>query len=281
MPFMLNRDEIKSLGIIADGTVQNFRAASYDVRVGTITAVESQSPVRLIEGEFYSIPPQGMVEVTSFETVKMPKEIAGYASVKTGLSRRELLALNTGIIDPSYEGPVSAVMVNFGRTPFSLHRHDVFLRLTFHRYDPPADFEALQPVDRQDFVRERKKEVAERFSSSFLDITGHIAEAARGAFWRYLPAIAIIVGFVALLVTSVTFGVTLGVTYWHTEAMSKDQLKAELGSYFRNRELDSYKRRLADLEKRERDLEAKSAAVSHGELRPAAPNQPPKEGEHK
>jgi hypothetical protein len=165
------------------------------------------------------------------------------------------LALNTGIIDPSYEGPVSAVMVNFGRTPFSLHRHDVFLRLTFHRYDPPADFEALQPVDRQDFVRERKKEVAERFSSSFLDITGHIAEAARGAFWRYLPAIAIIVGFVALLVTSVTFGVTLGVTYWHTEAMSKDQLKAELGSYFRNGELDSYKRRLADLEKRERDLE--------------------------
>lgn len=259
---MLNRDEIKTLGIIADGTDQNFRAASYDVGVGRIMAVESQSPIRLSEGEFYSVPPQGMVEVTSLETIKMPKEIAGYASVKTDLSRRGLLALNTGIIDPSYQGPVSAVMVNFGRTPFSLHRNDVFLRLTFHRYEPPADFKILQPVDRREFERQRRKEVAERFSSSFLDIADHVTAAFREQFRRFLPAIAIFVGFIALMVTFVTFGVTLGVTYWHTEAMSKDQLKAELGSYFRDEEFDSYKKRLDDLEKLVHDSQAHPSIVS-------------------
>ena len=76
-----------------------------------------------------------MVEVISIETIKVPQNVAGYASVKTGLSRQGLLALNTGILDPGYEGPLSATVVNFGKSDSLLNHGDTFLRLTFHEYD--------------------------------------------------------------------------------------------------------------------------------------------------
>jgi deoxycytidine triphosphate deaminase len=101
---MLSRDDIKKFAIIRDGNDQGYRAASYDVRIGTILASRDGDSVR--ETGCYVLQPQGMVEVISSETVKVPPNIAGYASVKTDLSRQGLLALNTGILDPGYEGPV-------------------------------------------------------------------------------------------------------------------------------------------------------------------------------
>src|ERR1700722_15541246 len=106
MTLMLNRDEIKKLGLITDSDEQSFRAASYDLRIGTILAVRDGAPIHVTS--CYVLPPQGMVEVISWETIKVPPDIAGYASVKTSLSRDGLLALNTGILDPGYEGPLSA-----------------------------------------------------------------------------------------------------------------------------------------------------------------------------
>lgn len=63
----------------------------------------------------------------------------------------------------------------------------------------------------------------------------------------------------AVLLACITFGVTYLLA---TEAMSKDQLKAELGSYFRAEEFDSYKKRLNDLEKVVRDSNHNESALS-------------------
>jgi dUTPase len=249
MSLMLNRDEIASLGVIIDG-ITNERAASYDVRVGTIIAVGSDSKIR-VEHEFYKVDPRGMVEVISLETVKVPENIAGYASVMTRLSRGGFLALNTGIVDPSYEGPVSAVMVNFGNAPICLNRGDPFLRLTFHRYDTPQKFKALTAIPREVFLGGRKKEAGERFSESFLDITAQIDEIARKAFWRYLGRAAILVTLVAIMVALVTFGVTVGVAHWQGGFLSKDQVRSAVDEYFLSGNFKSLKSDLTGVQKEE------------------------------
>jgi deoxycytidine triphosphate deaminase len=91
---MLSRDDIRNLSIIKGGNDQSYRAASYDLRIGKILAVKPGIKSRVREADSYWVPAQGMVEVISIETIKVPDNIAGYASVKTGLSRQGLLALN-------------------------------------------------------------------------------------------------------------------------------------------------------------------------------------------
>jgi deoxycytidine triphosphate deaminase len=253
---MLNRDDIASAGIIIDG-VKNERAASYDVRVGTVIAMGSDNKIH-VEHEFYKVDPHGMIEVISLETIKVPDNIAGYASVMTRLSRGGFLALNTGIVDPGYEGPVSAVMVNFGNIPICLSRGDPFLRLTFHRYQPPQD---LMPIciSRERFIEDRKKEAGQRFSESFLDITAQIDEIARGAFRRYLGRLVIFVGILALMVTFVTFGVTIGVNFWQARFLSKDQVRAAVDDYFLSDDFKSIKSELTGLQKEELRKEVRAS----------------------
>jgi hypothetical protein len=241
--------------------------------------VGSDSKIR-VEQEFYKVDPHGMVEVISLETIKVPEYVAGYASVMTRLSRGGFLALNTGIVDPSYEGPVSAVMVNFGNIPICLNRGDPFLRLTFHRYDPPQNVKAFR-ITGEKFLADRKKEAGERFSESFLDITAQIDEIARGAFRRYLGRLVIFVGLLALMVTFVTFGVTIGVNFWQARFLSKDQVRAAVDDYFLNGDFKSLKSALTGVQKEElraeidasvrRALDEERAKTAHPTEKGSAP----------
>jgi deoxycytidine triphosphate deaminase len=85
---MLSRDEIKRLGIILDDEDRCYRAASYDLRIGRIIAALAGDNASVRDAECHVVRPQGMVEVISWESIKIPPNIAGYASVKT--SYREM-----------------------------------------------------------------------------------------------------------------------------------------------------------------------------------------------
>jgi deoxycytidine triphosphate deaminase len=280
---MLNRDEIKRQGIIAENAAsdgdQSWRAASYDVRVGRIIAVNSDGALSVSETEPYTVPAQGMVEVISLEKILVPKDVAGYASVKTALSREGLLALNTGIIDPSYEGPVSAVMVNFGKIPLVVSRGDQFLRLTFHQYEPPENFQSLRPIGPEEFLRGRRKEAALRFSRLFLNLPDHIQGVFRTAILRNLPLVSVLVGLGAFILTLFTWSVALEFSYLQPYSISKDEIRAELGSYFRFQDFDALEKRIvADLEQKQKEREAKAAAAEHGGPPPELPKRPTRRG---
>jgi deoxycytidine triphosphate deaminase len=254
---MLNRDEIKDFAIITDGSDQCYRAASYDVRIGILLASRDGDSVR--DTGCYVLQPQGMVEVISLEIIKVPRDIAGYASVKTDLSRQGLLALNTGILDPGYEGPVSATVVNFGKTEKTLNRGEVFLRLTFHPYKTPNDFKALGPVRRDEFVLRRKEQVDANFSSSFLDMPRLVQQIASKYLSSFLWRVWVTAGAVALVVAVFAFLTTWAVSYLQPYNASKDRIRGELGSYFRDQQFDSFQKEIEDIQKRELPEEVQRA----------------------
>jgi hypothetical protein len=66
---------------------------------------------------------------------------------------------------------------------------------------------------------------------------------------------------------------TWGVSYEQTLFPPKDQFRAESGFYFRDEEFDSYKKRLAELEQRVRELEAKAASTAPARPLSQTPNQ--------
>jgi deoxycytidine triphosphate deaminase len=279
---LISRDEIQKLHLILEDEVPGgYRDASYDIRIGRVIA---QVPVGVAELDSHVLKPQGIAEVISQEIVKLPPEILGYASIKTGLSRQGILALNTGIIDPGYEGPLSATVVNFGDTKFLLNRGEVFLRLTFHRFVPAEHPILPRSWTRDEFLQGRKKEVAAQLSASFLNIPALVEEIASKYLGTYIRQLLGAAAAVALVVTLLAFSVTLGVSYFQPYSMSKDKIRGELGTYFRDDQFDSYQKQLAELEKNVKELKAEQAQNAGGESsrpQPEEPSEPRRQMEHK
>jgi deoxycytidine triphosphate deaminase len=78
---LMNSEEIQAAGVIQDASADMYQAASYNLRVGRIILPGGQ------EEEAYQVQPLGMVKVVSWERLELPKNVLGYATVKTGLSK--------------------------------------------------------------------------------------------------------------------------------------------------------------------------------------------------
>ena len=115
----LSRTEIVGAGIIENKREDGFNVASYDLHARYLLkapAKVSELPEFLhgkheIPTEGIVLESQGMVRVISDEYLRMPKNVVGYALTKNGLSNVCVLAINIGIIDPGYCGPVSSTLI--------------------------------------------------------------------------------------------------------------------------------------------------------------------------
>src|SRR5437867_8454191 len=113
----LTGNEIINGGFIQNHVTEHIRDASYDLSMDFIIRNGKDE-----SGDSANIQPQEMFIFISKETVKVPNGYVGYAMPKTSLCNRGILALNTGIIDPGYEGRMSATAINFSDKPIDLDR---------------------------------------------------------------------------------------------------------------------------------------------------------------
>jgi dUTPase len=215
---LLTGNEIKTLGLISEPSDDGYRGASYDVHIGSIII-----PGELAEGPAtYRLDPQGVVEVISREHVTLPNNLAGYAMVKTSLCDDGILALNIGIIDPLWKGPVSTTLLNFSNRPYALSRGQVFLRLTFHRCGDvvPAQPQALTTSD----YRVKKQQKALEFGSTFLNLEENIERISGKIFWKYVAWAALVIA-VTTIVSSFAIGLVAMVfsSREHTRAITPQE----------------------------------------------------------
>src|SRR2546428_10789007 len=98
--------EILENGIVQGGREDRIRDASYDLSIELIIRGGKKD----LGGEWgrWEITPHEMFIMVSKETVRVPPGFVGYAMPKTGLCNRGILAFNTGIIDPGYQGRLSS-----------------------------------------------------------------------------------------------------------------------------------------------------------------------------
>ncbi len=140
---MLNRNEIVAEGLIATGfDPKGLRDAGYDLRIETLIGKDEKEQIKLAS-QSYNLAPQGIAAVVSHEVLKLPANVCAYASVKTSLCREGVLAINIGVIDPGWEGPISSILLNFGKDSYQLKNNQPFLRLTFHRITAPENVKTV------------------------------------------------------------------------------------------------------------------------------------------
>jgi deoxycytidine triphosphate deaminase len=254
---LLNRDEILTRDIIERAQDGHFRMASYDVSIGELIGSSGESADSLV------ISPQQMIMVVSEERVSLPKDIAGYAMPKTGLSNEGILALSTGIIDPCYKGRVASILINFGKTPQRLSKGASFLRLTFHQINEPNKIDVPPPQSDEEYIEERRR-IASRLPNTFLDvnqITTDVAEQVgirqrtvfADLFNRTTIALAAAALFLTLF-TLVAVPIVDGVFTHTSKEAAVDEVRAE--------EVQPLEERVARLEGQLETLEGQRATGS-------------------
>jgi deoxycytidine triphosphate deaminase len=263
---MLNRDQIVEKGLVlGESDALSFRDAGYDLRIGVLIDNTSDGKSEVHNGEFY-LKPQGIAAAVSKEIIKLPRDICAHASVKTSLCRKGILAINIGIIDPGWEGPISSVLLNFGKENCRLRNADIFLRLTFHTLAIPSSPSPMSPIDRVTYEDDVRRMLEGRLAESFMDFKRAAEEGSkkftdnlRGTLIKYVPIAALMLAVMTFLLNFSLMSFVSRAMPWDTmqirgqalsDAITKQTDALRVENQQLNRRLDQMKSELDRLSKK-------------------------------
>jgi deoxycytidine triphosphate deaminase len=189
----LNHNEIKACVTIEHERTEGYGTASYDLHPQYVIKKPEGSEEKRrfdmkkfeIDDDGFELKPQGMVRVVSAECIEVPEDVIGYALIKNTLSNYCVLAINIGIIDPLYKGPVSSTLINFGPEPFFIRKDTAFLRLTFHRCLKATPPRPSTRMEHDEYLKKTAGEVKEYSSPTFLVLHETAEKAAGVAFEKF------------------------------------------------------------------------------------------------
>ncbi len=222
---LLSGEEIKLLALVENGVDENlYRASTYDLSVGDIIPAEQASG-----SSEYNLPPGGTVRVVSKELLKLPKNITGHALLKNELCRKGVLALNIGVIDPGFEGPLSSTLINFGRGNFVVKQGASFLRISFHRCPVSPKADKSSKYNREEYVSRVKEEAAAYMASTFLNMEATANKAAETAFVSFKNGLVIWATLATVLLALLAIFAPLGASLVDKYVVTREQGELKLG----------------------------------------------------
>lgn len=217
---LLNWEEIKKKKIFEDGTFSeaNFTAANYNLSIKGFIVIDNKPQSEEIESFF--LEPRGMVVAVSNEIFDMPNDVVGYTTVKNALSLKGVMAINVGIVDPLYKGPISSALINFGKEKIELKKGDTFLRMTFHEFKKGKEINPFAyNFDETQYWNKRKIDAYEYLDETFLnmksiykDVYLNIKEKKEEEdkiFYRKLTSIGILISSISLAIALLVFVINI------------------------------------------------------------------------
>jgi len=140
----LDSKEAVRLGYVRDKVGNLLNSADYnkvssiDITIGEVLYKDKDG--NITSGKHTIIRPQESLVIISNEIIHVPSDCVAYVFLKNNLSQQGILALNTGIIDADYVGPISTVIINFSNVnadiPSGITKNEKdFFRVVFHKID--------------------------------------------------------------------------------------------------------------------------------------------------
>ncbi len=199
---LLNDQEIQALKLVSGGLPANFQPAGYDVSIAEIIDADG----RKISQQSYKLRPQGIAWVVSTESVELPDNVLAYATIRTSLCNEGVLALNIGIVDPGWKGPISTAFINFGKNDFVLEKSEKFLRLSFHRTRTPPSMKNPVINDPSKYLKDVRQRARVNFGDTFLNLGDRLAKEQRQAAIKNLPLYGFAAAIFSIALTIVSLG---------------------------------------------------------------------------
>ena len=187
---MIVGQKLLDLQLVTGATRDNLKHGTLDLTIGSIVPigkeVETKKKQITEEGSCF-LEPREMVWVLSREEFQIPPTVTGLATLKTAFTKDGILALNVGIIDPMFTGPISTALINFSDRPRQIRIGSKFFRLIFFEHDDVTDFHAEdESVKYEDYIRELKEKSYADFAPSFLNIPSFDDKYYTDKFWNII-----------------------------------------------------------------------------------------------
>lgn len=114
--------------------------SSFDLEFKTILTLDEKDHSIISSDSIENLKPQQCAYLVSKQFIRIPKGYIAYVFLKNRMCQRGLLALNTGIIDQDYYGPISTLVINLSKKhaaiPNEIYPSDrSFFRVVFHKFD--------------------------------------------------------------------------------------------------------------------------------------------------
>lgn len=187
---MIVGKEIIERKLIAQGTETQLKNSTYDLTIGEIIPIDKNEIKKRRSGSAinaYFIEPREMVWVLSKESFSLPADVTGLATLRTSFTKEGLLALNVGIIDPMFHGPISTALINFSDVPRLIEVGDKFFRVAFFGHaDTTPHHRINENKERNTYLREIEEASYAQFSKSFLNIPDFNDDFYHRKFWSII-----------------------------------------------------------------------------------------------
>jgi deoxycytidine triphosphate deaminase len=187
---MIVGKKILESGLILGGSEANLKHSTYDLTVGEIVPIGKKAVAQRTENggpTTYYIEPREMVWVLSREKFNMDKNVTGFATLRTSFTKVGILALNVGIIDPMFHGPISTALINFSDRSRRIDVGQKFFRVAFFAHDDVSAYHrGNESTERGEYVKHLEDVSYSDFSPSFLNIPNFDDDYYYGRFWRML-----------------------------------------------------------------------------------------------
>ena len=240
---LLSGEEIESLALVENSDNKAlYRASTYNLSVGDIIPAGPE-----MGGSQYILPPGGTVQVVSKESLKLPDNVTGHALLKNELCRKGVLAINIGVVDPGFHGPISSILINFGRRDFVVRQGAEFLRISFHLCNPSPKAKESQKYARQQYISNVKDGVAAYIAPTFLNVEATAEKAAETAFASFKNALVIWATVAAVLLALLAIFAPLGASIVDKWVVGRDQSELQMEQTIEKKLEERYEDRLKAL----------------------------------
>jgi len=170
---MIVGKSILDRGLVTGGGTSNLKNSTYDLTVGEIVPIGKRAMKERQRNPTlsYFLDPREMVWVLSKEEFNIPATVTGLATLRTTFTKQGILALNVGIIDPFFQGPISTALINFSDQPRRIAVGDKFFRVAFFEHeDVTPHHPSTESVSRAEYIKQLEIISYSEFSRSFLNI---------------------------------------------------------------------------------------------------------------
>ena len=162
---ILTKKQIESHDIVSSECgeeLKGWNPTTYDSTVDTIITDDG-----IFDRKIYVLKPRGIVWLVSKEKFTLPNNVTGITTLRTTWTRRGLLTLTVGIVDPGYDGYLSTAVINFGKTAFDIEKGEKFFRTAFFLHEASKGIKRSENLDnyRRSVLKDRH-----HFSDTFLNI---------------------------------------------------------------------------------------------------------------
>ncbi len=124
--------------LVPNGNVDNATHCSYEFTAFLMLRGGSNQTERIVEPGVV-IEPAQLVWIRARDEISIPPDMVGLWIQTQTLARQGLLLLNITLIEPGYEGPLSAVLVNFGNKKVIIRPDTKIAKVVFLTLDSEAD----------------------------------------------------------------------------------------------------------------------------------------------